>query len=106
MKSEFSLRMKTLVSILLLLPEALTAAPAAAKRTCRVLFLNPLPGAPAEIFLFDRAKSQKVELPSMNLSDVYEIPAAATGLRLLARANDTAPQEAALKDFRIAQKGE
>lgn len=84
MKSEFPPPMKTLLSILLLLPAVLTAKPVAAKRTCRLLFLNPPSGARTEVYLYDGAKSQKVGLPSMNLSDVYEIPAAATGLRLLA----------------------
>lgn len=84
MKSETFLTMRILLAILLSLPAVLMAKPATPKRTCRLLFLNPPPGAPTEVFLFDGTKTQKVELPSMNLSDVYEIAAAATDLRLLA----------------------
>jgi hypothetical protein len=82
--------MRIFLSLFLLLPAVLTAKPTSAKRTCRLLFLNPPPGAPAEVFLFDGTKSQKVELPSMNLSDVYAVPASATSLRLLAAPVDKA----------------
>ena len=44
------------------------------ERTFRVLFLDRPEGAPETLFLFDGKKSQEVELPSMNLSKVYELP--------------------------------
>ncbi len=43
-------------------------------RTCRIVFPDRPPDAPASAYLFDGAKSHRVDLPSMNLSDVIELP--------------------------------
>jgi hypothetical protein len=56
-----------------------------AERTCRILFLGAGKGAPKELILYDGKGSQKVELPSMNLSPVYELPGGAISLRLLTK---------------------
>jgi hypothetical protein len=53
------------------------------KHTCRILFLERPSGAPTVLHLFDGENSQKVELPSMNLSPVYELPAGPLNLMLL-----------------------
>ena len=67
--------------LLVLLVSHVCAAPA--KRTCRILFLGPPPGAPRSLHLFDGARWQEVELAGMNFSDVYEIAGGDTTLRLL-----------------------
>lgn len=61
----------------------------ASKHTCRILFLERPSDAPTELFLFDGVKSQQVELPSMNLSPVYELAAGPLNLTLL----PTPPQD-------------
>ncbi len=76
--------MKFLCLLFLLFPALAMAKDAPAKRTCRLLFLNPPSGAPTEAYLYDGTKSQKVELASMSLSDVHPIATGATALRLLA----------------------
>lgn len=76
--------MKFLCFLFLLMPAIAMAKDAPAKRTCRLLFLNPPPGAPTEAYLYDGTKSQKVELASMNLSDIHPVAEGATALRLLA----------------------
>ena len=53
------------------------------KHTCRILFLNRPATAPIKLYLFDGVKSQEVELPSMNLSPVYELAAGPLNLTLL-----------------------
>jgi hypothetical protein len=53
------------------------------KHTCRILFLERPSGAPTTLHLFDGSGSQEVELPSMNLSPVYELPAGPLNLMLL-----------------------
>ena len=45
----------------------------AAKHTCRILFLEGPDSAPETLFLFDGAESREVELPRLNLSQVYEL---------------------------------
>ena len=55
----------------------------AAKRTCRILFLGAASGAPDSLILFDGKSTQKVELPSLNLSPVYELSGGPLVLRLL-----------------------
>jgi hypothetical protein len=52
-------------------------------RSCRILFLDGPSEAPQKLHLFDGTNSQEVELPRMNFSPVYEVPAAATSLALL-----------------------
>ena len=43
-------------------------------RSCRIVFPERPQGAPITAYLFDGAKSQSVSLPSMNLSEVIELP--------------------------------
>jgi len=52
-------------------------------RTCRVLFLAAPENAPKSIYLNDGAKTQQVELPALNLSNVYELAPGNITLRLL-----------------------
>jgi hypothetical protein len=54
-----------------------------APRTCRFLFLAPQDNAPEKAYLHDGKESREVKLPSMNLSDVHELPAGDITLRLL-----------------------
>lgn len=54
-------------------------------RTCRILFLAPPDDAPDKAFLHDGKSVREVTLPSMNLSDVYEIAAGDITLRILPR---------------------
>lgn len=56
------------------------------KRTCRILFLNPPPNAPEKLFLYDGTKSQEVQIPKMNFSDVYEVAGGDTTICLLPKA--------------------
>lgn len=46
----------------------------AKNRTCRILFLERHGEAPTEAYLFDGEKSHKVLLPSLNFSEVVELP--------------------------------
>jgi hypothetical protein len=52
-------------------------------RTCRILFLERPPGTPSTMHLFDGFASREVDLPSMNLSKVYELPPEKISLSLL-----------------------
>lgn len=47
---------------------------AEAKRLCRIVFPERPQGAPKMAYLFDGSKSHSVSLPSMNLSEVIEVP--------------------------------
>lgn len=76
-----------LVSLHLLL-----AGIAEAERTCRILFIGAAKGAPKELTLFDGNGYQKVKLPKMNLSPVYELPAGDITLRLLTKEPETPEQ--------------
>lgn len=53
------------------------------KRTCRILFLAAPSDAPKALFLADGSSAQQVELPSMNLSKVYTLPAGDITLTML-----------------------
>lgn len=57
-------------------------APPKAGRTCRVLFLAAPENAPKTIFLNDGASTQPIELPSLNLSNVYKLSPGDITLRL------------------------
>lgn len=64
--------------ILLILPLLIASSLFGAegkKRTFRILFLDAPTDAPRVLHLFDGSKSQEVELPRMNLSPVYQLPA-------------------------------
>jgi hypothetical protein len=69
-----------LFSFLILLTEASAAT---APRTCRILFLGATKEAPETLVLHDGIGSQKVELPRMNLSPIYQVPGGPLVLRLL-----------------------
>jgi len=55
------------------------------KRTCRIIYTNKPVGAPGDAYLFDGVKSQKVLLPTMNLSEVIELPLGDISLGLVDR---------------------
>lgn len=74
--------MRIFILICCLLPLT-AAAEKAAKRTCRILFLNAPQSAPQKLFLFDGKTYQEVELPRMNFSQVYEIAGETTFVRML-----------------------
>lgn len=69
-----------------------TAADADGQRTCRILFLGAANDANKELILFDGLTSRKVQLPDMNLSPVYDLPAGPLKLRLLQNA-PSSPEE-------------
>lgn len=52
-------------------------------RTCRILFLDRPTDAPATMHLFDGKVSREVDLPGMNLSKEYELPAGLLRLSLV-----------------------
>lgn len=60
-----------------------TARETAKERTCRILFLEGPDSAPGVLHLFDGTQAQEVELPRMNLSPVYQLPAGKLTLTLL-----------------------
>lgn len=55
----------------------------AKQRTCRILFLERPDEAPVTLHLFDGTATREVDLPSMNLSQVYELPVGDISLALL-----------------------
>jgi hypothetical protein len=52
-------------------------------RTCRVLVLGERGSVPSPLYLYDGTKAQEIELPRMNLSQPYGMPAGALSLKLL-----------------------
>jgi hypothetical protein len=66
-----------------LLAGASLAQPKAKDRTCRILFLEGPDSAPNTLHLFDGTRSREVELPRLNLSKIYELPAGNLILTLL-----------------------
>ncbi|WP_193212557.1 hypothetical protein [Luteolibacter marinus] len=80
--------MRFLLLLCFLLPLAADAQQTG-KRTCRVLFLGAGAGDPEKLQLHDGAKCREVDLPRMNLSKVYDLPAGPLTLRLL----ESAPAE-------------
>jgi hypothetical protein len=79
--------MSRVFSILLVI--AMSCAPSIAQRipnkTCRILFLQRPVSAPKTLFLFDGIQSREVELPRMNFSIVYELPAETRSIALLSQ---------------------
>jgi hypothetical protein len=80
-----------LLTLFCLLP-ILAAAEPNGPRTCRLLFLGATDDAPQKLQLFDGKSSQEVELPRMNLSQVYHLPGGALSLRMLTTA-PTKPED-------------
>jgi hypothetical protein len=56
--------------------------------TCRILFLDRPANAPTTLHLFDGTASREVDLPGMNLSKTYQLPASTRTLALLPDAID------------------
>lgn len=56
--------------------------PSKASRTCRILFVAAPEDAPKTLYLNDGTKTQQVELPSLNFSDVYKLAPGNITLRL------------------------
>ena len=52
-----------------------TPKPSEVRRSCRIVFPERPNDAPKSAYLFDGRKSQQVTLPSMNFSEVIEMPA-------------------------------
>jgi hypothetical protein len=52
-------------------------------RTCRIVFIDRPANAPKALYLYDGNNSQKVELPSMNLSPLYNVAPGAINLKFL-----------------------
>ncbi len=77
--------MRHLLCLLFLVP-CLAAAQSKGSRTCRILFLGAPDGAPETLQLFDGTASQQVELPRMNLSPVYKLPAGPIVIRMMTAA--------------------
>ena len=77
--------MRHLLSVLLatLATATCVCGQSAPGHTFRILFLDRPADAPVELYLFDGASSQKVELPRMNLSPVYKLRPGALKLSLL-----------------------
>jgi hypothetical protein len=62
---------------------ATTIAAQSSELTVRILYLNAPADAPRELILFDGEDSQRVKLPKMNLSPVYELRSDARAIALL-----------------------
>lgn len=65
-----------LLTLLLLLVPAALPAPGQtpkASRTCRILLLGAQDDSPKTVYLNDGTATQKVDLPSLNFSDVYQL---------------------------------
>lgn len=75
-----------LLPCLLALLAATTLCPGNPSRTCRILFLGAPPDAPSKLILFDGKGSQPVDLPPMNFSEPYPLPAGDLHLHLLPEA--------------------
>ena len=60
------------------------------QRTCRILFLDRPDQAPKTLHMFDGKGAQEVELPKMNLSKIYSLPADCVKLTLAPKPTDGA----------------
>lgn len=58
------------------------------KRTCRLIWTNKPVDAPQEAYIFDGKKSHKTLLPSLNLSEVIELPIGEINLGLIEQGID------------------
>lgn len=71
------------LAILLSFLSLAVSARGAGERTCRILFLGGGQGDPEILHLHDGTGTREVDLPRMNLSVEYKLPAGALTLRLL-----------------------
>jgi len=78
----FSPVIAILSAAFLICASALHAKP----RTCRIVFPERPQSAPKIAYLFDGSRSQAVSLPSMNLSEVIEMPRGELAIAMLASA--------------------
>jgi hypothetical protein len=62
------------VLCLLLVPLSLCAQEKERKRTCRIIYLMRGEDGPTEAYLFDGHQAHKVLLPTLNFSEVIELP--------------------------------
>ena len=83
--------MRHLLYIVLLLV-SLHTVQAKGGRTCRIVYLNAPDQAPETLQLFDGKKSQRVELPSINFSPIYQISPGPILLKMLPAA-ETDPKK-------------
>lgn len=74
--------MRYFICLFCLIP-ALVTAQSKAARSCRIVFASAPADAPEKLQLFDGTSSQEVELPQMNLSPIYKLPAGPLVVRLL-----------------------
>jgi hypothetical protein len=75
--------MRLLILLLACLP-AVAFAQEKSRRTCRVLVLGEQGSVPSPLYLHDGTTARQIELPRMNLSQTYVMPAGALNLKLLA----------------------
>jgi hypothetical protein len=73
----------SIIFLSLFSPLSHSHAQEATHRNCRIVFPSRPADAPKRLHLFDGTSSQEIELPSMNLSPVYNLPAGAIHLKLL-----------------------
>lgn len=73
----------SIIFLSLFSPLSHSHAQEATHRNCRIVFPGRPADAPKRLHLFDGTSSQEIELPSMNLSPVYNLPAGAMHLKLL-----------------------
>jgi len=78
----FSPVIAILSAAFLICASALHAKP----RTCRIVFPERPQSAPKIAYLFDGSRSRAVSLPSMNLSEVIELPGGELAIAMLASA--------------------
>jgi hypothetical protein len=74
--------MRLLILLLACLP-AVSFAQEKSRRTCRVLVLGENGSVPSPLYLHDGKTAREIELPRMNLSKTYDMPAGALNLKLL-----------------------
>jgi len=79
-------RLLIFLPVLLLLLPLSAQEEAGQTRTIRILFLNAPDNAPRTVHLYDGQRSQEVQLPRMNLSPIYQVPAGPLKLRMVATA--------------------
>lgn len=75
--------MKFAILLALLVTSVAASAQHPPEHTCRILFLDGPDDAPSTLHLFDGTGSREVDLPRLNFSKVYELPAGDLSLHLL-----------------------
>lgn len=74
--------MRLLTLVLACFP-LLASAQEKTRRTCRVLVLGEQNSVPSPLYLHDGTSARQIDLPRMNLSQAYPMPAGALNLKLL-----------------------